>query len=54
MATVCVFLHVDELEHAMLERVDWFNNRRSLEPIGNIPPAEYEKLYYEQTEESSL
>jgi putative transposase len=26
--------------------VDWFNNRRLLEPIGNIPPAEAEERYY--------
>jgi putative transposase len=26
--------------------VDWFNNRRLLEPIGNIPPAEAEVNYY--------
>jgi hypothetical protein len=24
----------------------WFNNRRLLEPIGNIPPAEAEERYY--------
>ena len=30
----------DAVEYAALERVDWFNNRRLLEPIGNIPPAE--------------
>jgi len=45
--------HVDEVEYATLEWVDWFNNRRLLEPIGNIPPAEYEKLYYDETEESA-
>lgn len=45
---------VDEVEYATLEWVDWFNNRRLLEPIGNIPPAEYEKLYYDQTEESAM
>jgi transposase InsO family protein len=33
---------VDEVEYATLEWVDWFNNRRLLEPIGNIPPAELE------------
>lgn len=33
----------DEVEYATLEWVEWFNNRRLLEPIGNIPPAEYEK-----------
>ena len=25
--------------------VDWFNNRRLLEPIGYVPPAEFEELY---------
>jgi transposase InsO family protein len=34
------------LEYATLEWVDWFNHRRLLEPIGNIPPAEAEELYY--------
>jgi putative transposase len=29
-----------------LEWVDWFNNRRLLEPIGNIPPVEAEQNYY--------
>jgi putative transposase len=32
-------------EYATLEWVDWFNNRRLLEPIGNIPPAEAEERY---------
>jgi len=36
-----------------LDWVDWFNNRRILEPIGNIPLAEYELMYYQQFEESS-
>lgn len=31
---------LDAVEFATLEWVDWFNNRRLLEPIGNIPPAE--------------
>jgi putative transposase len=34
------------VELATLERVDWFNRRRSLEPIGNIPPAEAEQNFY--------
>jgi putative transposase len=29
-----------------LKWVDWFNHRRLLEPIGNIPPAEAEENYY--------
>ncbi len=40
--------NADAVELATLEWVDWFNNRRLLEPIGNIPPAELEMKYYEQ------
>ena len=45
---------IDEVEYATLEWVDWFNNRRLLEPIGNIPPAELEEAYYRQLEESAM
>ena len=38
--------NVDEVEFSTLEWVDWFNNRRLLEPIGDIPPAEFEALYW--------
>jgi putative transposase len=36
----------EAVELATLNWVDWFNNRRLLEPIGNIPPAEAEERYY--------
>ena len=36
----------EAVELATLEWVDWFNNRRLLEPIGNIPPAEAEERHY--------
>jgi len=36
----------EAVEFATLEWVEWFNNRRLLEPIGNIPPAEAEEQYY--------
>lgn len=36
----------EAVEFATLEWVDWFNNRRILEPIGNIPPAEAEARFY--------
>jgi putative transposase len=36
----------EAVEFATLEWVDWFNNRRLLEPIGNMPPAEAEQRYY--------
>jgi transposase InsO family protein len=41
----------EAVEFATLEWVDWFNNRRLLEPIGNIPPAEAEARYYAQANE---
>ena len=43
----------DDVEYATLEWVDWFNNRRLLEPIGAIPPAEFELMYYRQQDESA-
>jgi transposase InsO family protein len=36
----------EAVEFATLEWVDWFNNRRLLEPIGHIPPAEAEAQFY--------
>ena len=34
--------------------VDWFNNRRLLEPIGNIPPAEAEEHYYATLDQPAM
>jgi len=39
---------VDDVEYATLVWVDWFNNRRLLEPLGYVPPAEFEAAYYQQ------
>lgn len=39
---------LEAVEFATLTWVDWFNTRRLLEPIGYIPPAEYEANDYEQ------
>jgi transposase InsO family protein len=40
--------NIEAVEFATLTWVDWFNMRRLLEPIGYVPPAEYEARYYEQ------
>jgi putative transposase len=40
--------HLEAVEFATLDWVDWFNHRRLLEPIGYVPPAEYEQRYNEQ------
>jgi len=44
----------EAVEFATLEWVDWFNSRRLLEPIGNIPPAEAEERYYAMLEEPAM
>ena len=44
----------DAVEYATLEWVDWFNNRRLLESIGNIPPAEAEANHYVALERSDM
>jgi putative transposase len=41
--------NLETVEYATLEWVDWFNHRRLLEPIGNIPPAELEATYHQST-----
>jgi transposase InsO family protein len=46
--------HIDAVEYATLEWVDWFNHRRLLEPIGNVPPAELELAYCHQQEGLAL
>jgi transposase InsO family protein len=45
---------VEQVELNTLDWVDWFNNRRLLGPIGNIPPVEYEMLYYQEQEAPAM
>jgi len=44
----------EAVEFATLEWVDWFNHRRLLEPIGNIPPAEAEARYYALNDQAAM
>ena len=44
----------EAVEYATLEWVDWFNNRRLLEPIGNIPPSEAEANFYAALETKAM
>ncbi len=39
---------IEDVEFATLEWVDWFNNRRLLEPIGYSPPAKFEEMYHRE------
>ena len=41
---------VEQVELKTLDWVDWYNNRRLFEPLGYVPPAEYEALYYQAEE----
>jgi transposase InsO family protein len=43
---------LDEVEYATLEWVDWFNHRRLLEPIGHVPPAEFEAAFHSKEDPS--
>jgi len=46
--------HFEAVEFRTLEWIDWFNNRRLFEPIGNVPPAEFERAYYRDQEEQEV
>lgn len=38
---------VEDVEFATLEWVAWFNTHRLLEPIGYLPPVEFEQAYFQ-------
>jgi transposase InsO family protein len=44
----------EAVEYATLEWVDWFNNKRLLETIGHMPPAEAERRYYAMLDETPI
>ena len=45
---------LDAVEYETFKWVSWFNQQRLLEPIGDLPPAEYEQAYYAQLEGSAM
>jgi len=45
---------MEHVEFETLKWVDWFNNRRLLEPIGHIPLVEYAALHYENQEAPAM
>jgi putative transposase len=44
----------DAVEYSVAEWVAWFNTKRLLGPIGDIPPAEAEDAYWKSLEEPAL
>ena len=45
---------IEQVELETLDWVDSYNNRRIMEPLGYISPAEFEKVYYEQEGRSAI
>ena len=43
--------NMEHVEFETLKWVDWFNNRRLLGPIGDVPPTEFEELHYQRQKE---
>ena len=46
--------NIDDVEYATLEWINWFKHRRLFQPIGDVPPAEFEMAYYRQQDESAM
>jgi transposase InsO family protein len=44
----------EAVELATLTWVDWFNNRRLLEPLGYLPPVEFESAYYDKQQDPAM
>jgi putative transposase len=44
----------EAVEYGTLERLDWFNNRWLLAPIGNISPVEAEERYYAVLDDTTM
>ena len=39
---------LEDVEFATLEWVAWYNGNRLLEPLGYVPPAEFEQAYHDR------
>lgn len=45
---------IEPVEFATLESVDWFNTRRLREPLGYVPPAEYEAALQRRAQDAPV
>lgn len=46
--------NIEQVEFATLKWVDWFNNRRLLEPLGYVPPVEFEQAWYRSQQSQAM
>lgn len=44
----------EAVEYGTLEWVEWFNKKRLLAPIGNIPPTKVAERYYAVLDEQQM
>jgi putative transposase len=44
---------IEDVEFATLTWVAWYNSRRLLEPLGYVPPIEFEEAFYQRSEVSA-
>ena len=52
-AAQVMWRHLEAVEFATLDWIDWFNQQRLFGPIGDIPPAEAEEDFYATLSESA-
>jgi transposase InsO family protein len=45
---------LEDVEFATLEWVAWYNSQRLMEPLGYVPPAEYEEQFYRAATDSPV
>ncbi len=45
---------LEDVEYATLEWVAWYNSERLMEPLGYVPPAEYEAQYHQTQTDSPV
>ena len=46
--------HAETVDFATLEWVDWFNHRRLLTSLGDVPPAEFKQQHYDAQEAPAM
>ncbi|MEM7708206.1 MAG: IS3 family transposase, partial [Pseudomonadota bacterium] len=39
--------NLNSVEYETFKYVDWFNHRRLMESLGDVPPTEFEQDFYE-------
>ncbi len=45
---------LEDVEFATLEWLSWYNGQRLLEPLGYVPPAEFEAIYYQRQQTPAM